>query len=430
MSFILKLALKSIRYRKATLLLSILAISLSVILLLGVERIRSGIHDSFSSTISGTDLVVGARTGNVSLLLSTVFHIGYTNQNVSWESYEDISSWAEVSWSIPLSLGDSHKGFPVLGTTSSFYSHFRYGQNQSVQTKKGSANIDSMNCVLGSKVAKELGYELGDLVVVTHGMGKEEFIKHNDQKFKVAGILDPTGTPVDQTVFVSLYAMDAIHSHFYGHDREMTYDVFDDVLHKHQYDENGVHQHENEPGSITGFFLGLKDPADILAVHRELNDYKNEPISAIMPVVTLTELWKVVRPIEKMLLIISMLVLIVALGGILSTLITSINDRRREMAILRSVGAKPRHVFGLILLETVVVILSGIITGIIILQIVAFLSKNIVAENFGLIIPLKWFTANEFLFLASIILLGSLVGILPAYQSYKRSMSDGLTVKK
>ncbi|WP_167606459.1 ABC transporter permease [Maribellus sediminis] len=424
MKFILKLALKSIRYRKATLLLSILSISLSVILLLGVERIRSGIHDSFTSTISGTDLVVGARTGNISLLLSTVFHIGYTNQNVSWESYEAISSSPEVSWGIPLSLGDSHRGFPVLGTTADFFTHYKYGHNLAVQPKTGNTNIGEMNCVLGSKVAKELGYEVGDNVVVTHGMGKEEFMKHDDEQFVVTGILSSTGTPVDQTVFVSLFAMDAIHSHFYGQETE-EHDVFEDVLNSHE-----GHQHEKEPNSITGFFMGLKNPADILAVQRKINNYKSEPLTAIMPVVTLTELWNIVRPVEKMLIVISVLVLIVALGGILATLITSLNDRRREMAILRSTGAKPKHIFGLILIETIAVILSGILTGIIILQAVAILSKNLVAEKLGLMIPMEWFTINELLLLFSIILLGTLVGILPAYQSYKKSMSDGLTVKK
>ncbi|MCY1719971.1 FtsX-like permease family protein [Prolixibacteraceae bacterium Z1-6] len=425
MKFILKLALKSIRYRKAALLLSILSISLSVILLLGVERIRSGIHDSFTSTISGTDLVVGARTGNISLLLTTVFHIGYTNQNVSWESYEAISSSPEVSWGIPLSLGDSHKGFPVLGTTADFFAHYKYGHNLAVQPKTGSTNIEEMNCVLGSKVAKELGYEVGDNVVVTHGMGKEEFMKHDDEQFVVTGILGSTGTPVDQTVFVSLFAMDAIHSHFYGQEEE-EHDVFEDVLNSHE----GHHHQEEEPNSITGFFMGLKNPADILAVQRKINNYKIEPLTAIMPVVTLTELWNIVRPVEKMLMVISVLVLIVALGGILATLITSLNDRRREMAILRSAGAKPKHIFGLILIETIAVILSGILSGIIILQAVAILSKNLVAEKLGLMIPMEWFTINELLLLLSILLLGTLVGILPAYQSYKKSMSDGLTVKK
>ncbi|WP_340112706.1 ABC transporter permease [Maribellus mangrovi] len=427
MKFILKLALKSIRYRKATLLLSILSISLSVILLLGVERIRSGIHESFTSTISGTDLVMGARTGNISLLLSTVFHIGYSNQNVSWETYETVSAMPEVSWSIPLSLGDSHKGFPVLGTNAEFFTHFKYGQNQTIQTKSGTPDIEEMNCVLGVKVAKELGYAVGDKVVVTHGMGKEEFVKHDAEKFTISGILNPTGTPVDQTVFVSLFAIDAIHSHFYSNDAA-THDVFADVLDDH--DEHEGNDHDHAENSITGFFLGLKNPADILSVHRELNNYQVEPLSAIMPVVTLTELWTIVRPIEKVLIVISVLVLIVALGGILATLITSLNDRRREMAILRSAGAKPKHIFGLILIETIGVIISGVIVGIAILQLLAILSKNIVAEKLGLIIPMEWFTTNEFLLLVSILVLGTFVGLIPAYQSYKKSMSDGLTVKK
>lgn len=438
MKDMIQLAIKSIKYRKATLFLSILSISLSVILLLGVERIRSEVRRSFTSTISGTDLIVGARSGNIPLLLSSIFHIGFPNQNVSWETFQNISNHKQVAWAIPLSLGDSHKGFSVVGTNDAFFEHYEFGKHQKISSQYGEACVHSMNCVLGAKAAQELGYRIGDDLVVTHGMGHEEFIKHDDKPFKVVGILHTTGTPVDHNIFVSIYAMGAIHAHFYGND-EQNYDVFAgldiemDEPHEHAHSHKS-HQHEDanvkEPQSVSGFLLGLKSTTNILSVQRYLNEFKTEPLTAIMPVVTLLELWDIVKPIEKTLVIISILVLLVSLAGILTTMIISLNDRRREMAILRSVGAKPKHIFGLILLESFGIILSGIATGIFGLYVVLIVSKPLIAEKLGLVIHIGRFTLNDFFLLLVIAILGGLIGLIPAYKSYKTAMTDGLMVNK
>jgi putative ABC transport system permease protein len=459
------LALKSLRYRKHTLILSVVSIALSVILLLGVERIRNQVHESFSSTISGTDLIVGSRTGNISLLLSSVFHLGYVNQNVSYETYEKLSSYPQVAWTIPLSLGDSHKGYAVLGTTDEYFEHFLYGRKQNLQAKEGNLCVHHMGAVLGAAVAKDLGYQLGDQVVVTHGMGEESFVEHEHDPFTVSGILKPTGTPVDQTIHVSIFAMGSIHDHFYNHgnnqidplaaalselenesegdhhhehgDHDYSSHLHDHSDHdhghtEHQHDHSGHHHDhsmEEAPETLTAFMLGLKNRTGVLSLQRALNTYKEEPLTAIMPAVTLTELWGVVKPIEKALLIISFLVLIVAFAGMLTTIMTSLNERRREMAILRSVGAKSKHIFKLIMLEAFGVTLLGMITGVVALYILILFIEPIIEARFGIIISLQWFTSSELIMLGIILLGGLLIGIWPAYRSYKNSLADGLIVK-
>lgn len=464
MMSIYNLAIKSLRHRKFTLALSVSSIALSVILLLGVERIRNQVHESFSSTISGTDLIVGSRTGNISLLLSSVFHLGYANQNVSYETYEKISANPKVAWTIPLSLGDSHRGYAVLGTTDEYFEHFQYGSKQHLQAIAGELCVHGMGAVIGSKVAKQLGYKVGDEVIVTHGMGDESFVVHDHDPFTVHGILKPTGTPVDQTVHVSIFAMGTIHEHFYnpGGTNEETdplaaalasHNHTEDDRHNHQADnekahvhpEDGGHDHSAEqvddghnhnhdnvgeaPETLTAFMIGLKNRTDVLALQRTLNTYKEEPLTAIMPVVTLLELWGVVKPAEKALLIISILVLIVAFAGMLTTIMTSLNERRREMAILRSVGAKAKHIFSLIVLEAVGVTFSGMLVGIVVLHILLLLAKPLISARLGIIISIEWFSLSELIMLGVILLGGLLIGILPAYRSYKNSLADGLMVK-
>ncbi|WP_439183526.1 ABC transporter permease [Carboxylicivirga taeanensis] len=431
MSILLRLAFKSIRFRKATLILSLVSVSLSVLLLLSVERLRFTIEESFSSSISGTDLIVGARSANIPLLLSSIFHIGSPSQNVSWKTYEYLSNQQEVKWSIPISIGDSHKGFSVVGTTDQFFEHYQYGRKLNLQINRGEACVHGQECVLGAKAARDLGYSVGDDMVVTHGMGHEEFVKHEDEPFKIAGILEPTGTPVDQSIFVSIYALDAIHSHFYVNDSH-NYDVFDglDEIHSHAGHD---HQHEKQlqnPKALSSFLLGLNSKSDILLLQRSINEYSDEPLTAILPAYTLIELWEIVKPVEHTLIVISVLVLIIALAGVFTTIMISLNDRVREISILRSVGAKAKHVFGLILLESFGIISLGIVSGVFLLYTSLFIAKPILTKQLGVVISIGWFSINELTMMFLIFVLGGIIGLIPAYKAYRNSMAVSLVVKK
>ena len=157
---LLRLTLRSLWNRRASLLLTLLAIALSVSLLLGVEYIRKEAKSSFLSTISGTDLVVGARSGPVQLLLYSVFRIGNATNNIGWQSYQDIAANPLVAWTIPISLGDSHQGFRVLGTNQDYFRHYQYGNKQSLQFAQGQAFSAVFEAVLGAEVAHKLGYKL------------------------------------------------------------------------------------------------------------------------------------------------------------------------------------------------------------------------------------------------------------------------------
>ncbi|WP_430817583.1 ABC transporter permease [Carboxylicivirga sp. RSCT41] len=437
MKKILYLALKSLKYRKQTIALSVISIALSVILLMGVERIRWQVQESFSSTIAETDLIVGARNSNVTLLLATVFHLGAVSQNVSFEIYEKVSADPKVAWTIPLSLGDSHNGFPVLGTTDDFFTHFKYGKKQSLVAEEGLLCIHGMSAVIGADVAKKMDYSIGDTLFVTHGMGVQSFVEHEHDPFTIEAILKTTGTPVDQTVHVSIYAMGAIHDDFYTSARPSD-DGLMNALREHQdqelhhgcqHDHNHLHQEGDAPATLTAFLVGLKNRTDVLMMQRKLNTSKGEALSAIMPVVTLMQLWSVVKPIQRALIIISFLVLIVTFAGMLTTIMTSLNERRREMAILRSVGARPIDIFRLIVLESAGIALTGILIGIIALHIMLWIAQPVISSQLGVLITVIDFSMAEFMLLACIMLIALITSIWPAYASYRHSLADGLQLK-
>ena len=414
------LALKSIRNRKFTTVLTVASIALSVTLLLGVERIRKEAKVSFTNTISGTDLIVGARTGPVQLLLYSVFRIGNATNNISWQSYEEIARNPNVKWSIPISLGDSHQGYRVMGTTSDYFTHFRFAGGRRLELAEGSKFKGVYDAVLGADVARTLGYRLNDPIIIAHGAGRVSFIKHDDKPFKVVGILKTTGTPVDQTVHVRLEGIEAIHIDW----KDGAPPIPGQIISAER-----VQKMDLSPNAITAFFLGLKSRMAAFNVQRYINEYPEEPLLAVLPGVALQELWDLIGIAENALLIVSAAVVIVGLCGMLIALMTSINERRREMAILRSVGARPMHVFSLIVSESAMLTFAGIGLGAALLYVMLISCQPLILSKFGIHIAISRLSPYELNLMALIALAGIVIGIIPGYRIYRYSLADGMTVR-
>ncbi len=410
------LAVKSLRNRRFSVALTALSIALSVMLLLGVERIRGEVRASFVSTISGTDLIVGARSGPVQLLLYSVFRLGDPTQSIAYESYEEIARHPQVAWAIPLSLGDSHRGYRVLGTTPAYFEHFRYARERGLALAAGRRFDDAQDAVLGAEVAERLGYRLGAEIVVAHGAGEVSFVEHADTPFRVVGILQRTGTPVDRTIHVPLAGIEAMHEGFEQGGRKSK------APHAHG------HQHD-EPEKISAFLVGLKSRAAAPAMLRMINEYSGEPLSAIMPAVALQELWQLVGVVETALLVVSAFVLAVGLAGLLTALLASLEERRREIAVLRSVGARPVHVFGLIVGEAGVVTVLGAVAGLALLYLLQLAAGPLLAAKLGLFLPLAWPAWGELALLAAVCAAGILVGVIPGARIYRYSLADGMTLR-
>lgn len=416
---VLRLALQSLRARWLTALLSVLAIAFSVMLLLGVEKVRNGARQSFADTISGTDLIVGARSGGVQLLLYSVFRIGNATNNVTWKSYQDIAAHPDVEWIVPLSLGDSHKGYRVLGTNQDYFKHYRFRGDQPLELAQGEVFDDLFDAVIGSEVARQLGYKVGDKIVIGHGLGSVSFLDHADKPFRVSGILEKTGTPVDRTVHVSLGAIEAIHIDWQQGAPVPGQSVSADE----------VRQMELKPQAITAALIGLKSRLAVFRVQRAINEYRQEPLLAILPGASLQELWELVGVAETALAVVSAMVVATAILGMVTMILTTLNERRREMAILRSVGARPATVMGLLATEAGVLTLAGVILGTVLLYVGLFFARPIVDRLYGLNLPVSAPTSWELTTLSAIVVAGLIAGLGPAILAYRRSLADGMTVR-
>ena len=416
----LTLAWQSLCNRRLTALLSVFAIGLSIALFLSVERMRDGARESFTNTISGTDLIVGTRAGSVQLLLYSVFRIGNATSNISMDSLDVIAAHDEVAWVVPINLGDSHRGYRVMGTTNGYFEHYRYRNKQQLQFESGNRFEDLFDVVIGAEISKALDYKLGDSLVISHGIGAIPGKAHDDMPFKVSGILEKTGTPVDRTIHISIEAFEAIHI---GWDDESSALGL-------QVDADLVRQMDLRPSSITAALVGTKTRFGIFRVQRFVNQFRGEPLTAVLPGVALQELWSIVGVAETALTAVSAMVVLTAILGMVTMILSTLNERRQEIAILRSLGAHTGTIFSLLMLEAVILATAGILLGTGLLYLLLFVVNPWIEQTYGLYLAIGLPSLYELKLMGAILVIACLVGTVPALRAYRQSLVDGMSVKQ
>ena len=413
MRAIARLVAASLWSRRLAVAFVVLAVAVSSVLYLSVERLRAGAFASFASTVSGTDLIVGARSGSVQLMLYSVFRIGNATNNITWESVGDVAALPNVAWTVPLSLGDSHRGYRVVGTTDSYFERYRYGRDRMLEIDEGRAFADLFDVVLGAEVASALGYGIGDRVVVAHGLGRAGLLRHDDLPFTVTGILAPTGTPVDRSLHVSLEAITAIHVDWSSGARAG------------RTPEAAIRAMDLTPDQVTAVLVGLDSRVAVFRTARAINEYRQEPLLAVLPGVALQELWGIVGVAERALASVSAMVVLTAIVGLVATILATLEQRRREIAVLRSLGARPRTIAGLLVAEAGAVALAGVVLGLLATLVLHPLVAGWLRSTYGL--DLGWLPApGELLVLALIVLAALVAGLVPAWRAYRMSAAEGL----
>lgn len=417
---LLRLALQSLKNRKFTTSLTVLSIALSVALLIGVEKIRIGARDSFNNTISQTDLIVGARTGPIQLLLYSVFHMGDATNNISYKSYLHFKNHPNVDWTIPYSLGDSHRGYRVVATNEDFYAHYHYRYDQSLHIEKGKPAADVFDVTLGAEVAERLGYQLGQKIILSHGVSDGGGVEHENRPFTIVGILEKTATPIDRSLYITLEGMEAIHIDWQSGAPPMP---------GKETPLSQITKDKIKLGQITAFLLRTKSRVQALYLEREIDTFEAEPLLAIIPGVALSQLWQGIGYAEDGLRLVSIFVVISGLLGMLTALYTSLNERRREMAILRALGASPNKILSLLVVESTLLTFTGILVGTATVYFLLWVLRPMIAKEFGLYIPIHALSTYEWLYLGLVLLAGILIGLIPAWKAFRNALADGLTIR-
>lgn len=521
MGTIFRLAMQSLRSRLFTSLLTVASIALSVTLLVGIEHVRSGVRESFAGTIRGVDLIVGARGGSLQVLLSTVFGIGASSTGIAFETYERWAEHPAVGWSIPFTLGDSHRGYRVIGTTDEFYERYRFRQDGRVTFASGATPAGDDEVVLGAEVADRLGYSLGSPIVVTHGLQGGGIADHEANPFTVVGVLERTFTPIDRAIYVTLGGIEAMHEDFEqapgsapvqapagtptmpgaagpppgtpvmpgaaappldtpvmpgaaaprlgtpvmpgagapppgtpvmpGYEPppgtpvmpgaeppaaavsaavSEAQDEHDDDHDDHDDDAQGGDGHaghDHEPEQISSFMVGTRNRFEALQLQREMNTDLAEPLTAIIPGVALGELWANISSAEVGLRIVALFAVAIGLTGMLVALYSSLDARRREMAILRAVGAGPRTIVSLLVIESALLAFIGCVVGVLLVYAILTLGQGAIEARSGVHLAVRALGSTEWMYLAIVLGAGTLIGFVPAIKAYRTSLTDGLS---
>jgi putative ABC transport system permease protein len=411
------IAARSSWNRRFALGLVVASIALSTLLLLGMERMRKDVRAHFAESVSGTDLIAGARSGSIQLLLYSVFRIGSASNNISWASAQAVAGHPAVAWTVPISLGDSHRGFPVVATTTGYFDFFRFGDGQSLQLASGRRFEGILEAVLGSDVARDLGYREGERIVLSHGDGVLEANDHADKPFVVVGTLRRTGTPVDRSIHINLESMEALHRDWMvggapmGGGLPRAASAGEDLT----------------PRSVTAVLVGLKNRSAVFAVQRWIAEYRAEPLQALLPGIALEELWAVVGAAERALLAMGLIVSVVGIAGMVAVILAGLNERRRELAILRAVGATPRHIVLLLAIEAALITLSGVVLGVLAAAAGTAVLGGWFQSRYGIALRPAAPASEEWLVIGAMLAVGLLAGLLPGYRAYRLSLADGLS---
>ena len=409
-----RLVAASLWSRRLAVAFVVVAVAVSSLLFVTVERLRAGAFQSFASTISGTDLIVGARSGGVQLMLYAVFRIGNATNNITWESVEDVAALPDVDWVVPLSLGDSHRGYRVVGTSPEYFERYRYGRDRALELREGTAFADLFSVVLGAEVADALGYGVGDRIVVAHGLGSADLVRHDELPFTVSGVLARTGTPVDRSLHVSLEAITAIHVDWESGARA-----------RQTTPEAAIRAMDLTPTQVTALLVGLDREIAVFRTARAINAYREEPLLAVLPGVALQELWSVIGVAERALAGVSAMVVLTAIVGLVATILATLEQRRREIAVLRSLGARPRTIAGLLVAEAGAVALGGVALGLALTVVIYPLVVPWLRASYGLDLALAP-SAREVAVLLAIVLAALLAGLVPAWRAYRMGTGEGL----
>lgn len=408
---LLRMAWKNILYRRLTTALIVVSIAAGISLLFSIERVRSGARESFASTIAGIDLIVGARGSPINLLLYSVFHLGDAVNNISAATWQELTQHSAVQAAIPLAMGDSWRGHRVIGTTTDYFAYYRYGEQRQLVFSEGRAFAGLFEVVVGHAVAQRLKRGLGERLILAHGVSEVSFsVSHEDMPFKVVGILARTNTPTDRSLFVSLPAITA--------------------LHLDEDERRALSADTPLPlPTITALLLKLREKFAILKLQREINTFQREALTAIMPGVSLRNLWQTLGIAERTFLLLSFLIFIISLLGMTVALLIGLDTRRQEMAVLRSIGASPRFIFAVLMVESLLISLAGIICGVAVSYMGLYACEPLLVTKLGLTAGLYVPAASELWFLLAIVGCALLAGCVPAWLAYRNSLADGLTVR-
>lgn len=415
MSGVILIVRRSLRQHALSTCVTLLATALASGLVMSVFAIQRQTYEAFTGGELGFDAVLGARGSQLQLVLNTVFHLETSPGNIPWAMYQAMKADRRVELAIPYATGDNYLGFRIVGTTDEIFTQFRYRKDRTFEVEPGGRFFDSSRreAVVGSFAAARTGLKPGDTINPYHGLAFSENSKHNEQ-YTVVGILKPTNSPSDRVIFIPIEGIFRMG----GHVLRGTGQVYQP--------QAGV-AIPDEAKEVSAVMLKFKNPKTGLDLDMTINKQGKVATLAYPIGRVMAELFDKLGWINRVLELVAYLVVAVASAAILASIYNTINERRREFAILRALGARRATVFSAIVLEAAAIACIGSTIGFVVYGIILGSAMVVVRAQTGVVLDMGSIHPALYLTPLCMTLVGALAGLLPAYKAYATDVATNLT---
>ncbi len=445
-----KIVTKNMRQRALATWLTAISVALGVALSVAILLVKQGVQRRFEQGTLGYEMVIGAKGSPLQLVLNTVYNLDVSPGNVSWKLFEQLRDDKRVELAVPFSVGDNYHGFRIIGTTDAFFREFEFEPGRKPELADG--RIFNFNeaalkaafqeaeerarerqarergeevkpvaehdhesrpfeAVIGATVAQEAALKVGQKFVAAHGVQPAaEAKEHTENPWTVVGILKPTQTSVDRGIYINL---DSFY-HIAGHEiRGPT------AVAKAEGKDN-----DPDLGMVSSIVLKLRSPISAFPLYREIND--RQDAMAAFPAAEIRKLFDIVGNIDRLLLAQAVLILIVAGVAIAVSIYNSMSERRREIAILRALGARRATIFSIVLLEAVAICAVGALAGMVGGHLVVAAANGFIYKASGFVIPAYHMQVLEWFILVVAVAVGAISGLGPAMGAYRTDVAKNL----
>ncbi len=412
--FVLPLIRRSLRQHALATCITSLSVALATGLVMSVFAIQKQTVDAFTGGPIGFDAVLGARGSKLQLVLNTVFHLETSPGNIPWSLYEEVRKRPFVELAIPYALGDNYQGFRIVGTTQQLFTDFEYQAGRKYAIRPGGRifDADRQEAVIGSFVAQKTGLRVGSTFNPAHGLDLHGDHEH-EEEYLVVGVMAPTNSPADRVIWIPIEGVFRIGGHVLrGTGEEYHPDPHEPIPDEHK--------------EVSAVMLKLKGQQAGMRLDQDVNRKGSQatlawPIGGVM-----AELFDKIGWVNRVLELVAYLVVIVAAGSILASVYNTINERRREFAILRALGARRSTVFTAIVLEAATLAAIGSILGLVVYAMILAAAAVTIRSQVGVVLDpfaLHWILVAAPVGMTAI---GALAGIIPATKAYATDVATNL----
>ncbi len=412
MSTIFLIVGRSLRQHLLSTCVTSIAVGLACGLLMAVFAVQTQTYEAMTAGATRFDAVLGARGSPLQLVLNAVFHLDVSPGNLPWKMYMAIKNDPHVAKAIPYAVGDNYRGFRIVATTPELFSYKSVGKNFELEPGGRFFDPNKREAVVGSFVADKTGLKVGSVFNAYHGIVFEEKMKHPGQ-FTVVGILKPTNTPADRAIWTPLDSFYRLSGHILRGAGT-------------NYVAKAGEAIPDEYKEVSAVMIKFKSP-QIGMLYDQMINRQGKVATLAWPIEkVMADFFNKIGWFHNILTILAYVIAVVASGAILAGIYNSMNERRREFAILRALGAHRFNIFTVIIMEACVIAANGVLIGFVVYTIVLSVASAILRAGTGVVIEVFRFHPVFIFAPIGIVFLGSLAGIIPAIKAYQSPVAENL----